>query len=75
MFDEDLVSCVRKSRKEARVILTSGWPLGSTLGPWREWHETMSTSAGRCFSNAAISGALQDVWPPTIAPCFVARTA
>jgi hypothetical protein len=35
----------------------------------------MSTSSGRCFSNAAISGALQDVWPPTIALCFVAITA
>ena len=32
----------------------------------------MSMSEGRCFSKAAISGALQEVWPPTIAPCFVA---
>jgi len=29
-------------------------------------------SEGRCFSKAAISGALQEVWPPTMAPCFVA---
>lgn len=32
----------------------------------------ISTSSGRCFSKAAISGALQEVWPPTMAPCFVA---
>jgi hypothetical protein len=32
----------------------------------------MSTSEGRCFSKAAISGALQDVCPPTIALNFVA---
>lgn len=40
---------------------TNGWPLGLTLGPWSEWHDTISTSAGRCFSNAASSGALQEV--------------
>ena len=51
---------------------TSGCPFGSTFGPCREWQETMSTSAGKCFSKAAISGALHEVWPPTIAPCFVA---
>lgn len=34
----------------------------------------MSTSSGRCFSNAAISGALQEVCPPTMAPCLVAST-
>lgn len=32
----------------------------------------METSEGRCFSKAAISGALHEVWPPTIAPNFVA---
>lgn len=32
----------------------------------------MLTSAGRCFSKASISGALQEVWPPTMAPTFVA---
>lgn len=32
----------------------------------------MSTSAGRCFSKAAISGALQLVWPPTMARVLVA---
>ena len=41
--------------------LTKGWPPGSTFGPWREWQETISTSSGRCFSKAAISGALQEV--------------
>lgn len=51
---------------------TNGWPLGSTLGPWSEWQDTISTSSGRCFSKAAISGALQEVCPPTIAPSFVA---
>jgi hypothetical protein len=51
---------------------TRGWPLGLTPGPWREWHGTISTSSGKCFSNAAISGALHEVWPPTIAPSFVA---
>lgn len=33
----------------------------------------MCTSSGRCFSNAARSGALTDVWPATIAPTFVAE--
>lgn len=32
----------------------------------------ISTSSGRCFSKAAISGALQEVCPPTMAPSFVA---
>ena len=54
------------------VVLTSGWPRGSTLGPWSEWQDTISTSAGRYFSKAAISGALQEVCPPTMAPCLVA---
>lgn len=51
---------------------TSGCPFGLTLGPCSEWHDTISTSAGRCFSNAASSGALQEVWPPTMAPTLVA---
>lgn len=54
------------------LMMTRGWPLGSTLGPWREWQETMSMSAGRYFSKAAISGALVEVWPPTMAPSLVA---
>jgi hypothetical protein len=32
----------------------------------------MSTSDGRCFSKASISGALHEVWPPTMAPILVA---
>lgn len=32
----------------------------------------ISTSSGRCLSKAASSGALQDVWPPTMAPTLVA---
>lgn len=40
---------------------TRGCPFGLTLGPCSEWHDTISTSCGRCFSNAASSGALQDV--------------
>ena len=55
------------------LMITKGWPLGSTLGPCSEWHDMISTSDGRCFSKAAISGALQDVWPPTMAPCLVAK--
>ena len=51
---------------------TSGWPRESTPGACREWQLTISTSGGRYFSNAAISGALQDVWPPTIAFVLVA---
>lgn len=59
---------------DARCLMRArGWPLGSTFGPCREWHDTIWTSGGRFFSNAAISGALHDVWPPTIAPCFVAE--
>ena len=53
-------------------LLTNGCPLGSMLGPCKLWQLTISTSCGRCFSNAAISGALHDVCPPTIAPSFVA---
>lgn len=30
------------------------------------------TSSGKYFSNAAISTSLQEVWPPTMAPCLVA---
>lgn len=52
--------------------MTSGWPLGSTCGPWREWQDMMSTSAGSQRSKAAISGSLHDVWPPTMAPTLVA---
>lgn len=33
----------------------------------------METSGGRCFSKAAISGDLHEVWPPAMAPSFVAR--
>ena len=51
---------------------TRGWPNGETVGPCREWHDTMWTSSGRYFSNAAFSGALTDVWPETIAPTLVA---
>jgi hypothetical protein len=62
-----------KSASEARCLIrTRGWPLGSTPGPWREWHDTILTSAGRCFSKASISGALHEVWPPTMAPTLVA---
>lgn len=32
----------------------------------------ISTSGGRCFLKATISGVLEDVWPPTMAPTFVA---
>jgi hypothetical protein len=53
-------------------VLTSGWPRGDTVGPCREWHDTMWTSWGRCLSKASFSGALTDVWPATIAPTFVA---
>lgn len=76
MFDENLYE------EEAISILimnisrvkrnTSGCPLGSTLGPCKLWQLTISTSSGRCFSKAAISGALHDVCPPTIAPNLVA---
>jgi hypothetical protein len=51
---------------------TKGCPFGSTFGPCKEWHDTISTSSGRNLSNAATSGALQEVWPPTIAPSLVA---
>jgi hypothetical protein len=59
-------------REHRCLMRTRGWPAVLTPGPWREWHETMSTSDGRCSSKAAISGALQEVWPPTIALSFVA---
>lgn len=53
-------------------IRTSGWPFVATVGPCSEWQETICTSSGRYRSNAARSGALTDVWPPTIAPTLVA---
>lgn len=78
MLDKDLdvsVSGYVVWRMSTCVMkLTSGWPLGSTLGPCREWQGTMSTSGGRCASNAAISGALHEVCPPTMAFIFVAVT-
>lgn len=54
------------------AIHTSGWPRGETVGPCSEWQETICTSSGRYFSNAAFSGAFTEVCPPTIAPTFVA---
>lgn len=33
----------------------------------------MDVSGGRWVVKAAISGALQEVWPPTMAPSLVAR--
>ena len=54
------------------AVLTRGWFRGSTFGPCKEWQHTISTSSGRYFSKAAISGALQEVCPPTMAPCLVA---
>lgn len=42
------------------------------MGPCSEWQETICTSSGRYFSNAAFSGAFTEVCPPTIAPTFVA---
>ena len=71
MFDKDLAR-MSTGVLRGEGLQTSGWPRGSTFGPWREWHEMICTSSGRCFSKAAISGALQEVWPPTIAPCLVA---
>lgn len=53
-------------------IMTNGWPLGLTDGPWREWIDIISTSSGKCLSKAASSGALHEVCPPTMAPTFVA---
>lgn len=51
---------------------TRGCPAGFTFGPCSEWHDTTSTSGGKCLSNASSSGALQEVCPPTIAPTLVA---
>lgn len=42
-------------------VLTRGWPIGFTVGPCNEWHETMCTSSGRNFSKAAFSGAFTEV--------------
>ena len=55
-----------------RDYFTNGCPFGSTPGPCMEWQLTISTSGGKCLSSATISGALHDVWPPTIAPSLVA---
>lgn len=73
VLNEDLVELlILFSSFKPRYVHTSGWPLGFTFGPCNEWHEIISTSGGRWLSNAASSGDLQDVWPPTIAPTFVA---
>jgi len=69
IFSQELLGGVCVSRCG---MMMSGCPDGETLGPCREWQQIMSMSDGRCFSKAAISGALQEVWPPTMAPCFVA---
>ena len=63
---------VVNDQNRLREGLTSGCPLESTSGPCSEWHEIIRTSSGRYFSNAAISGALHDVCPPTMAPSLVA---
>jgi hypothetical protein len=52
--------------------LTNACPSEGTVGPWREWIETMLTSDGRCCSKAARSGALTDVCPETTALTLVA---
>src|SRR5690606_22320738 len=70
---ERTASTLEREAAEARwLILTRGWPRGSTLGPWREWQEMISASGGSQRSKALISGSLQEVWPPTIAPTLVA---
>lgn len=53
-------------------IMMRGCPVGLTPGPCSEWIGIIETSSGRWASKAAISGALHDVWPPTIAPTLVA---
>ena len=77
MIDNDLGIIITKQSAIQSWSLqsyefTSGSPSGDTVGPCNEWQETISTSGGRYFSNAARSGALTDVCPPTIAPTFVA---
>jgi hypothetical protein len=52
---------------------TRGWLIGETVGPWREWHDTMCASEGRYLSKAFFSGALTEVWPATMAPTLVAE--
>lgn len=80
MLDQDLRwggMCEYSNSPEEAIChgnLTKGWPRGSTLGPCKEWQDTMSTSLGRCSSKALISGSLHDVWPPTMAPSLVATS-
>jgi hypothetical protein len=71
MFDEHLDG--QNPALQSSRTLTNGCPFGFTPGPCNEWHGIISTSVGKCFSNAAISGALHEVCPPTMAPSFVAE--
>ena len=74
MFDQDLCrGSDRRDEEYAGSEITKGCPRGETVGPWREWHDTIWTSSGRCFSNAAFSGALTEVCPATMAPTLVAN--
>ena len=61
-----------RTKQIVRWMLTRGWPRGETVGPCSEWQDTICTSSGKYFSNAAFSGAFTEVCPPTIAPTFVA---
>jgi len=61
MLDYDLKNVVTTVSPCKRVIVTKGCPSGLTVGPWREWQETIWTSCGRCFSKAAFSGDFTDV--------------
>lgn len=72
VLDEDLTVLTTVSSYRGVQRRTNGCPLGFTFGPCSEWHDTISTSGGKCLSNAASSGALHDVCPPTIAPTLVA---
>lgn len=62
----------KQNRRKCR-IRTRGCPRGETVGPCNEWQETICTSLGKYFSNAARSGALTEVWPATTAPTLLAK--
>lgn len=62
----------RAQNRRKCLTLTRGCPRGETVGPCKEWQETICTSLGKYFSKAARSGALTEVCPATMAPSLLA---
>jgi hypothetical protein len=76
MFDEDLARRINNRRTVDWLVgwlPTRGWPKGETVGPCKEWHDTIWTSSGKYFSNVIFSEAFTEVCPETMASTGVAE--